>query len=164
MEQVCLFLVITLRNEVQMLFSIWTGRRDQNVICAPRRYFYSQRRFPLAPCVQHATNVKYVHPSLYSRMTFCPRIPFTIFALLLFLSVVVTQIRGRTAGSSPSLLTTVCALHFYRERKSALSSLADSRRIVLTHTINRRSQQIFFFLQIGSKYHHGGIRTHGPTP
>ena len=36
--------------------------------------------------------------------------------------------------------TTVRVLHFYREKKSALSSLVDSRRIVPTHA--RRSQQL----------------------
>ena len=84
--------------------------------------------------------------------------PFYSLSLL-----VVTQIRGHIAGSSPPLPTTVRALHFYREKISALSSLVDSRRIVLTHA--RRSQQLilFFFSQINSKSRHGGIRTHGPT-
>ena len=59
------------------------------------------------------------------------------------------------------LSTTVRALHFYREKISALSSLVDSRRIVLTHA--RRSQQLILLLQINSKSRHGGIRTHGPT-
>ena len=81
------------------------------------------------------------------------------------LSIVVTQIRGHIAGSSPPLPTTVRALHFYREKISARCSLVDSRRIVLTHA--RRSQQLiifsFFFLQINSKSLHGGIRTHGPN-
>ena len=57
--------------------------------------------------------------------------------------LVVTQIRGHIAGSSPPLPTTVRALHFYREKISALSSLVDQRRIVLTHA--RRSQQLIFF-------------------
>ena len=35
-------------------------------------------------------------------------------------------------------------MHFYRENISALSSLVDSRRIVLTHA--RRSQQLILFL------------------
>ena len=68
--------------------------------------------------------------------------PFHYLSLL-----VATQIRGHIAGSSPLLPTTVRALHFYREKISALSSLVDSRRIVLTHA--RRSQQLillsFFF-------------------
>ena len=37
--------------------------------------------------------------------------------------LVVTQIRGHIAGSSPPLPTTVRALYFYREKISALSSL-----------------------------------------
>ena len=48
----------------------------------------------------------------------------------------------------PDHNTTVRALHFYREKISALSSLVDSRRIVLTHAtnINRRFQQLILFL------------------
>ena len=68
--------------------------------------------------------------------------PFCSLSLL-----VATQIRGHITGSSTPLPTTVRALHFYRERISALSSLVDSsRRTVLTH--GRRSQQLvylFFF-------------------
>ena len=64
-------------------------------------------------------------------------IPFIIFALLFSSLLVVPQIRGHAAGSSPPLPTTrtVRALHFYREKISAVSSLVDSRRIVLTHAI-----------------------------
>ena len=40
---------------------------------------------------------------------------------------------------------TVRALHFYRGNILALSSLVGSRRIVLTHAINRRSQQLILF-------------------
>ena len=78
----------------------------------------------------------------------------------------VTQIRGHIAGSSPHLPTTVRALNFYRGKTSALSSLVDSRRIVLTHSINRRPQHwmpFFIFFASEFKSHHGGIRTHGPT-
>ena len=57
--------------------------------------------------------------------------------------LVATQIRGHIAGSSPPLPTTVRALHFFREKISALSSLVDSRRIVLTHA--RLSQQLILF-------------------
>ena len=67
------------------------------------------------------------------------------------------------AGSSPPLPTAVRALHFYREKISALSSLVDSRRIVLTHAWLSKQLILFLFLQINSKYRHGGIRTHGPT-
>ena len=56
-------------------------------------------------------------------------IPFIIFALLSLSFLVVTQIRGHIAGSSPPLPTTVRALHFYREKISALSSLVDLRRM-----------------------------------
>ena len=65
-------------------------------------------------------------------------LPFYSLSLL-----VVTQIWGHIAGSSPPLPTTVRALHFYLEKISALSSLVDSRRIVLTHA--RRSQQLILF-------------------
>ena len=43
------------------------------------------------------------------------------------------------------LPTTVRALHFYREKSSALSSLVDSRRIVPTHT--RRSYLYIYLSQ-----------------
>ena len=65
-------------------------------------------------------------------------IPVIIFALL-----VVTQIRGHMAASPPPLPATVRALHFCCEKISALSSLVDSRRIVLTHA--RRFQQLILF-------------------
>ena len=73
--------------------------------------------------------------------------PFFSLSLL-----VVTQIRGHMAGSSPPLPTTVRALHFYREKISALSSLVESRRIVLIHA--RRSQQLILFKQKKSRSHH----------
>ena len=74
--------------------------------------------------------------------------PFYSLSLL-----AVTQIRGHIAGSSPPLPTTVRALHFYHEKISALSSLADSRRLVPTHAT--RSLQLililfFLFLQVNS--------------
>ena len=73
-------------------------------------------------------------------------VPFTIYCLRpsVLSLLVVTQIRGRIAGSSPPLPTTVRALHFYREKISALSCLVDSHRIVLTHA--RRSQQLILFV------------------
>ena len=61
--------------------------------------------------------------------------PFYSLSLL-----VVTQIRGHIAGSSPPLPTTVRALHFYREKISALSSLANSRRIVEDNKTKRESK------------------------
>ena len=77
----------------------------------------------------------YFHPIYYIR-------PFNISLL------VVTQIRGHISSSSPPLPNTVRALHFYREKISALSSLVDTRRIVLIHA--RRYQQLIpsFFWQI----------------
>ena len=71
--------------------------------------------------------------------------PFCSLSLL-----VVTQIRGHIVGSSPHLPTTVRALHFYREKISAVSSLVDSRRIVLTHA--RLSQQLILFLFFAKKF------------
>ena len=65
---------------------------------------------------------------------------------------ILTQIRGHIPGPSP-LPTTVHALHFL-SREDFSSSLVDSRRIVLTHAINRRSQQFFF---LGQTPEEGGI-------
>ena len=54
-------------------------------------------------------------------------IPFIIFALLFVSSLlVVTQMRGHVAGSSPPLPSTVRALHFYGE-KTYSSSFLPSR-------------------------------------
>ena len=74
----------------------------------------------------------FLHPIYYLRLSF--------FSLSL---LVVTQIRGHTAGSSPPLPTMARALHFYRGKISALSSPVDARRIVLTHA--RHSQQLILF-------------------
>ena len=52
---------------------------------------------------------------------------FIFFAILL----VATQIRGHVAVASPPFPPTVRALHFYCEKASVLSSLVDSRRLVL---------------------------------
>ena len=70
-----------------------------------------------------------------------------IFALPALSLLVVTQIRGDiiTGSSTPSPLYKVRALHFYREETSALSCLLDLRRIVPTHAVNRRSQQVVLF-------------------
>ena len=74
---------------------------------------------------------------------------FIILALLFSLSllrIVVAQIRGPIAGSSPPLPTTVRALLFCRKKISTLlSSLVDSHRSVLTRAINGRSQQLILF-------------------
>ena len=71
--------------------------------------------------------------------------PFFFLSLL-----VVTQIRGHLAGSSPPLPTTVRALHLYREKTSSLSSLVDLRRTVLTHA--RRSQQLLILFFFANKF------------
>ena len=84
---------------------------------------------------------------MYIYIFFPFSIPFIIFALLFSPSV--TQIRGHIEGSSPPLPTTVHTLHFYRDKISALSSLVDSRRIVLTHA--RRSQQLILFSLLQKK-------------
>ena len=73
-----------------------------------------------------------------------------VLSLPLRVLIVVTQIQGHTAGSSPPLPTTVRALHFYRDKISPLSSLVDSRRIVLTHA--RRSQQLILFFILANKF------------
>ena len=104
---------------------------------------------------------------MHTMYTWYIPIAFIIFVVLFSLPpLVVTQIRGHIAGSSLPLRTTARALHSYREKRSALASLVDSRRIVLTHA--RRRQQLILplfllFLQINSISRHGGIRTHGPT-
>ena len=59
--------------------------------------------------------------------------PLLSSPFFLYCQVVVSQILGHIAGSSPPLLTTVRALHFYREKTPALSSLVDSRRMTPTH-------------------------------
>ena len=84
-----------------------------------------------------------VHLNWTMNVTF---IPFLMFALLFLSLLVVTQIRGHIAGSSPPIPTTVRALHFYRDNTSALSSRVDSHRIVLTHA--RRSQQLILILYV----------------
>ena len=129
--------------------------------------------------------IRYIHSSMdICTWYYIPRTRYLVVVVFVFVFVgvffhpiyylrhsilslpVVTQIGGHIAGSSSPLPTInrVRALHFYREKLSALSSLVDSRRIVLTH--GRRSQQLipFLFLQINSKSRHGGIRTHGSTP
>ena len=69
--------------------------------------------------------------SPFVRLFACFFTPFIILGLLFLSLLVVTRIRGHIAGSSPPPPTTVRALHFHREKISALSSFVDSRRIVL---------------------------------
>ena len=98
----------------------------------------------------------------------CIRDRFIILRPSVLSLLVVTQMRGHIAGSFPPLPTAVRALHFYREKISALSSLVDSRRTVLTHA--RRSQQLallFFFFAKKFKIsprRDSNSRTNGPTP
>ena len=83
---------------------------------------------------------------IYLALFFCHPIYYLRPSVLSPSYLVVTQIRGHIAGSSPPLPTTVRALHFYRDKISALSSLVDLRRTaVLTHA--RRSQQLILFLK-----------------
>ena len=71
-------------------------------------------------------------------------IPFMMFALLFSLPAS----RNSDPGShsrlfSPPTIFAVRALHFYRDKISALSSLVDSHRTALTHA--KRSQQLILF-------------------
>ena len=71
---------------------------------------------------------------------------------------------GSHSGPSSPLPTTVRAFVFMAKNNRAFSFLVDSRRIVPTHAARPSQQFILFlaFLQIYSKSHHGGNRTHGP--
>ena len=67
--------------------------------------------------------------------------------------LVVTQIRGHIAGSSPPLPTTVRALHSYRDNSSALPS--SIRLDLCLPTLGALSSCFYFlFLHINSKSHH----------
>ena len=93
-----------------------------------------------SPCVAHGAvprRIDCFFLILFSFFFFSSPLLSSPFSLCL---LVVTQIRGHIAASSSPLPTTVRALHFYRKKISALSSLVDSRRIVPTHA--RRSQQL----------------------
>ena len=75
------------------------------------------------------------------------------YRCLSFLSLPPTcSSRASDPGSHSRLFfplpSTVRALHFYRHKIGALSSLVDSRRIVPTHAINRRAQELLipFFI------------------
>ena len=81
--------------------------------------------------------------------------PFFPFSLL-----VVTQIRGHVAGSSPSFPRRFVPCIYIAYNISDLSSLVGSRRTVPTHA--RRSQHLILFLKslpINSESHHGGIHS-----
>ena len=94
---------------------------------------------------EHVVHNKYVFFFSPSRLLYSP----FVFSLPPINSRI-TQIRGHIAGSSPPHPTTVRALHFYREKILALSSLVDSRRTVLTHA--SRSQQLIPFFIFANKF------------
>ena len=94
-------------------------------------------------------------------------VPFIIYAVLVSLPpVVVTQIRDHIYTSTSRLFfppaATVRALHFYREKISALSSLVDSPRRLASKCAYpfycRRSQHFpFIFTNKTPETHNGGI-------
>ena len=84
----------------------------------------------------NTTYYLYIHVHVF----FFP-IPFILLALLLSLPLSRDSDPGSYGRLFP-LLTTVRALHFYREKIAALSSLVDSRRTAPTHA--RCSQQLIF--------------------
>ena len=80
----------------------------------------------------HSFVVFFSHPIYYLR----PSTPAP--------SLVVTQIRGHESRIFFPFPTAVGALHFYREKCSAFSSLVDSRRIVPTHATYALSAKFSF--------------------
>ena len=71
---------------------------------------------------------------------------------------------GSHSRLSSPLPTTARVLHFYREKSSTLSFRVDLRRIAPTLSIKALlTVDLFYFLQINSRSHHGGIRTPGRT-
>ena len=109
-------------------------------------------RHPFAPLGLHRENVSKVEkyrddyslghmkqsrPKKYSEFcSHCFSIQLIVFALLVLLPPSSSNLYPGSHTNSrlfSLLLTTVHALHFYRETDSALSSLLDSRRIVPTH-------------------------------
>ena len=109
-----------IRREQLRLLCAETSCVVQFDAAAAQRLIYRRRgvRALGGPCL-----FTFLHPIYYICPSFSPSL------------LVVTQIRGHTAGSCPPLPTRVRALHSYLENISALSSLVDSRRIVLTHAI-----------------------------
>ena len=101
--------------------------------------FKLRRRFGFVPTSHFSLSIDKIHYNFLQHHLLSS--PLYYLSLL-----VVTQIRGHKAGCSSPLPTTVRALHFFRDKISALSSLVDSRRIVLTHALNRCSQQLILFL------------------
>ena len=100
----------------------------------------------------------FIIPRMGEKKTQAPTLPR--------IRLVVTQIRGHIAGSSPPYPLRFVPNIFFCDEISALSSLVDSRRIVLTHA--RPSQQLIHlkkksFFANKSKSHHGGIRARWQT-
>ena len=118
-----------IRREQLRLLCAETSCVVQFDAAAAQRLIYRRRgvRALGGPCL-----FTFLHPIYYICPSFSPSL------------LVVTQIRGHTAGSCPPLPTRVRALHSYLENISALSSLVDSRRVVHTHA--RRSQQLLILL------------------
>ena len=80
---------------------------------------------------------------------------------LIFARLVVTQIWGHRAGSSPPSPHYGSCLSFYHEKTCVLSSIVDSRRTAPSHA-NRRSQHLIVFVLFGqtnskSPYHTVGF-------
>ena len=129
----CLFLVGTMLSP---RFRFLLRLVEQNMLRISRRT-HAGLTFSIFVWGIQFVFVFFPHPIYYLR-------PSILFLL------VVNKIRGHIAGSSAPLPTTVRALHFFREKTSALSSLVDSRRIVLTHA--RRSQPfILLFIYLFCK-------------
>ena len=70
--------------------------------------------------------------------------------------LVVTQIRGHIAGSSPPLPTTVRAFHFYRGKISALSSLEHD--IYNKHIVGQFLWETENIFCVGNSLRRGGTR------
>ena len=88
------------------------------------------------------------HRAWYLFVLFCLFVFFhPIYYLTPFCSL--PPSRNSDAGSHSRLFPPPthygsCLAFFFREKISSLSSLVDSRRIVLTHATGRRSQQLIF--------------------
>ena len=151
-----LFVIVHLPRKINPLAA-------HSLLCAlgfPRFYL----SWPLRVCVEPQASVS---PPRRSPSSFF--LPHPIYYLRHSFSLsllVVTQIRGHTAGSSPFLPTTYgsCLASFIARRFSSFFP----RRLASTRAYpryqNRRSQQLILYLRKKeTKSHHGGVRTHGPT-
>ena len=101
----------------------------------------------------HGVHVYLINTGIVLCVCSCFVIPFFfLFSFFFFPSHLLSSplhclslLQPCSRNSDPGSHGRVRALHFYREKISALSSLVDSRRIVLTRAINRRSQQLILF-------------------